>query len=132
MSPWPSSCSAPGSPRMVRLSILELTRKLMRDGRLALITPVSTSTEGRWVATIRWMPAARAFCDRRWIAFSISLPAVSIRSATSSTMTTISGSGVISIGCSSKIGTPVPGSKPVRTRRFSSSPLAPGLHRSAC
>ena len=109
---------------MVRLSILELTRKLMRDGRFALITPVSTSTEGRWVATIRWMPAARAFCDRRWIAFSISLPAVSIRSATSSTITTISGSGFISIGCSSKIGTPVPGSKPVRTRRFSSSPLA--------
>ena len=91
MSPWPSSCSAPGSPRMVRLSILDETRKLIRLGRLALITPVSTSTEGRWVATIRWMPAARAFCDRRWIADSISLPAVSIRSATSSTTTTISG-----------------------------------------
>ena len=83
---------------MVRLSIFELTRKLMREGRLALMTPVRTSTDGRWVATIRWMPAARAFYDSRWIAFSISLPAVSIRSATSSTMTTISGSGRISIG----------------------------------
>ncbi len=60
MSPLPSSCSAPCSPRMVRLSILLVTWKLMRVGRLALITPVMTSTEGRCVAMIRWMPAARA------------------------------------------------------------------------
>src|SRR5476649_1770043 len=30
MSPWPSSCSAPCSPRMVRLSILEVTWNEMR------------------------------------------------------------------------------------------------------
>ena len=32
----------------------------MRVGKFALITPVMTSTEGRCVAMIRWMPAARA------------------------------------------------------------------------
>jgi hypothetical protein len=36
-----------------------------------------------------WMPAARAICARRWIVPSISLPATIIRSAISSTMTTI-------------------------------------------
>jgi len=46
---------------MVRLSILLVTKKLMRVGRFALMTPVMTSTEGRCVARIRWMPAARAF-----------------------------------------------------------------------
>ena len=34
----------------------------MRVGMLALIRPVITSTDGRCVARIRWMPAARAFC----------------------------------------------------------------------
>src|SRR6185295_3451903 len=33
MSPWPSSCSAPISPRMVRLSIFEVTWKAMRVGQ---------------------------------------------------------------------------------------------------
>ena len=56
------------------------------------MTPVMTSTEGRWVAMIRWMPAARLFCDSRWISTSISLPTVTIRSASSSTITTICGS----------------------------------------
>ena len=76
-------------------SILLVTWKLMRVGRFALITPVMTSTDGRWVAMIRWMPAARAFCASRWIRNSTSLPAVIIRSASSSTITTICGSGVI-------------------------------------
>jgi hypothetical protein len=31
---------------------------------LALITPVMTSTEGRCVAMMRWMPAARLFCEQ--------------------------------------------------------------------
>jgi hypothetical protein len=62
------------SPRMVRLSILEVTWKLMRVGKLALIVPVMTSTEGRCVAMIRWMPEARAICARRWMQASISLP----------------------------------------------------------
>src|SRR5277367_3231761 len=60
MSPWPKSCSPPCSPMMVRLSILEVTWKLIRVGKLALMVPVITSTEGRCVAMIRWMPAARA------------------------------------------------------------------------
>ena len=85
----PRSCSAPCSPRMVRLSILEVTWKLIRVGKLALIVPVMTSTEGRWVAMMRWMPEARAICARRWIAASISLPATIIRSAISSTTTTM-------------------------------------------
>src|SRR5450755_1283557 len=45
MSPWPSSCSAPCSPRMVRASILEVTWKLIRVGKLALMVPVITSTQ---------------------------------------------------------------------------------------
>ncbi len=68
-----------------------VTLKAMRVGRLALMTPVMTSTEGRCVAMIRWMPAARLFCASRWISTSISLPTVTIRSASSSTITTICG-----------------------------------------
>ena len=52
MSPWPSSCSAPPSPRMVRLSIFDVTWNEIRVGKLALIVPVMTSTDGRWVAMI--------------------------------------------------------------------------------
>ncbi|KFC74214.1 hypothetical protein FG93_01284 [Bosea sp. LC85] len=74
---------------MVRLSIFEVTWNEMRVGKLALIVPVMTSTDGRWVASTTWMPAARAICARRWIVPSISLPATIIRSAISSTMTTI-------------------------------------------
>src|SRR5438067_1460885 len=66
MSPWPSSCSPPCSPRMVRLSILEVTWKEMRVGKFALMVPVMTSTEGRWVAITTWMPAARAIWASRW------------------------------------------------------------------
>ena len=55
----PSSASAPIWSRMVRESILLETWKAMRVGMLALIRPVITSTLGRWVARIRWMPAAR-------------------------------------------------------------------------
>ncbi len=46
--------------RIVRESTCELTANAMRDGTLALINPVMTSTDGRCVATIRWMPVARA------------------------------------------------------------------------
>ena len=42
------------------LSVIEETAKAMREGMLALIRPVITSTDGRWVATTRWIPAARA------------------------------------------------------------------------
>ena len=66
----------------------------MRVGKLALMVPVMTSTEGRCVAMMTWMPAARAICARRCTAASISLPATSIRSAISSMTTTMKGSGV--------------------------------------
>jgi hypothetical protein len=44
----------------------------MREGTLALITPVMTSARGVCVATMRWMPAARAICVMRAMATSIS------------------------------------------------------------
>ena len=53
---------------MVRLSNLLITVKLMRVGKLALIVPVITSTEGRCVAITTWMPAARAIWASRWTA----------------------------------------------------------------
>ena len=59
-----------------------------------------TSTDGRCVARIRWMPAARAFCARRAISSSIFLPATIIRSASSSMTTTISGSSSSGSGAS--------------------------------
>ena len=74
---------------MVRLSIFEVTWKEMRVGKFALMVPVMTSTDGRCVARITWMPAARAIWARRWMAPSMSLPATIIRSAISSTMTTM-------------------------------------------
>ena len=46
--------------------------KASRDGTLALIRPVTTSTLGRWVASTRWMPAARASWVIRTIASSTS------------------------------------------------------------
>src|SRR5215831_12591512 len=46
MSPRPRSCSAPLPSRIVRESIFDDTRKEMRDGRLALMRPVMTSTDG--------------------------------------------------------------------------------------
>jgi len=57
----PSKASAPIWSRIVRLSILDLTEKAMRVGMLALMRPVITSTLGRRVARIKWIPAARAF-----------------------------------------------------------------------
>ena len=93
MSPLPSSCSAPLPSRIVRESIFDGTRNEMRDGRLALIRPVMTSTDGRCVARIRWMPTARAICASRAIDSSTSLLATIIRSASSSMTTTMKGSG---------------------------------------
>ncbi|MNC86538.1 hypothetical protein D3C83_22100 [compost metagenome] len=93
MSPLPSSCSAPLASRMVRESVFDETRKEIRDGRLALINPVMTSTDGRCVARMRWMPTARAICASRQIDSSTSLLATIIRSASSSMTTTTNGSG---------------------------------------
>src|ERR671920_491940 len=47
-------------------------RNEIRDGRFALIRPVMTSTDGRCVARIRWMPTARAICASRAIDSSTS------------------------------------------------------------
>ena len=65
MSPLPTSFSAPGWSRMTRLSVRLDTAKATRAGMLALMTPVMTLTLGRCVATIRWMPTARAFWAMR-------------------------------------------------------------------
>ncbi len=92
MSPRPSSCSAPLPSSTVRESTLEATWKAMRVGKLALMSPVTTSTEGRWVAMIRWMPTARAIWASRTSEVWTSPADTIIRSASSSTTTTQYGS----------------------------------------
>ena len=87
MSPWPSSDSAPPWSRITRESVCEETANAMREGTFALIMPVMTSTDGRCVASTRWMPTARDFCARRITASSTACGATIIRSASSS-MTT--------------------------------------------
>ena len=92
MSPRPSSCSAPLPSSTVRESTLEATWNAMRVGKLALINPVTTSTDGRCVATIRWMPTARAIWASRTSEFWTSPAETIMRSASSSTTTTQYGS----------------------------------------
>ena len=53
---------------MTRESSALATWKAMRQGTLALMTPVMTSARGVCVAMIMWMPAARAFCVMRAMA----------------------------------------------------------------
>ena len=65
MSPWPSRLSAPDWSRITRESVWLETANAIRDGTFALIIPVITSTDGRCVASTRWMPTARDFCARR-------------------------------------------------------------------
>ena len=77
---------------MVRESIFDATWNAMRDGKFALMRPVITSTDGRCVARIRWMPAARAFCAMRATEVSTSFGATIMRSANSSMTTTMYGS----------------------------------------
>ena len=89
MSPRPISVSAPLESRMVLESTDEATWNAIRDGRLALMTPVMTFTDGRCVAMMRWIPAARASCARRAIEVSISAGARIIRSASSSMIATM-------------------------------------------
>ena len=92
MSPWPSSRSAPFWSSTMRLSILLATRNAILLGMFDLIRPVTTVACGRCVARIRWMPTARAFCARRTMKLSTSLPLVIIKSASSSMMITMYGS----------------------------------------
>ena len=70
--------------RGFRESTREETWKDMRAGKFALMTPVSTSTEGRCVAMIMWMPTARASWARRAMQSSTSARASIMRSASSS------------------------------------------------
>ena len=86
-SPWPTSFSAPGWSRITRESVIEDVAKASRLGTLALIRPVTTSVLGRWVASTRWIPAARASWVIRTIESSTSRGATIIRSESSSTMT---------------------------------------------
>ena len=81
------SFSAPGWSSTTRESVSELVANASRDGTFALIRPVTTSTLGRWVASTRWIPAARASCVMRWIDDSTSRGATIMRSASSSTIT---------------------------------------------
>ena len=73
-------------------STFEATWKAMRVGKLALIRPVITLTEGLWVASTIWMPAALPIWARRMIGSSTSLRHDIMRSASSSMMTTRYGS----------------------------------------
>ena len=68
----PSSDSAPFWSRITRESVCEETANAIRDGTLALIMPVMTSTRGDCVASTRWMPTARAFWAIRMIESSTS------------------------------------------------------------
>ena len=81
--------SAPGASRIVRESIWDAMAKAIRDGKLALISPVTTLTDGRCVARTRWIPVARAFWASRTIGSSTVWPLRIMRSASSSTMITI-------------------------------------------
>lgn len=80
--------SAPGVSKMTRLSMPLATLNEMRFVMFALIRPVTTFVEGRCVATMRWMPAARASCAMRLMENSTSLPTFIMRSASSSMMMT--------------------------------------------
>ena len=125
MSPLPISRSAPGWSRMTRLSASEETEKAMRLGMLALITPVMTSTDGRWVAITRWMPTARAIWAMRTMESSTSRAATIMRSFSSSTTTRMKGSGCGGLGLVLEI-------RPRRRPPGCSSPSARAADLAAC
>lgn len=83
---------------------LEQMQQMMKQfgGKGKKRRPVITSTDGRWVAMTRCMPAARAIWAKRQMESSTSLGATIIRSASSSMMMTIWGSGAMS-SCSAAI-----------------------------
>ena len=76
---------------IVRESTDEAVANAIRAGTFALMRPVITSTDGRWVPSTRWMPVARASCATRVICFSTWIGAWSMRSASSSMMNTTYG-----------------------------------------
>ena len=122
MSPWPSRLSAPCWSRMTRESVWLETANAIRDGTFALIIPVITSTEGRWVASTRWMPTARDFCASRMTQSSTSCGEIIIRSASSSITT--SRYGIVCLAALAQ--------RPVRlvqvARADARQPLVPPLH----
>ena len=87
MSPCPSRLSAPAVSRITRESVWLETAKAIRDGTFALIIPVITSTEGRCVASTRWIPTARDFCASLITQSSTACGETIIRSASSSITT---------------------------------------------
>ena len=91
MSPLPNRRSAPVWSRITRESVALDTAKASRAGTLALIRPVITFTDGRWVAITRWMPTARAIWASRQIDSSTSRAATIMRSASSSITTRMNG-----------------------------------------
>ena len=60
---------------MIRLSSEDETAKAMRLGMFAFMRPVITSADGRCVAMMRCMPAARPICATRQMLSSTSLAA---------------------------------------------------------
>ena len=90
-SPLPRSLSAPFMSRTVLESTFVATLKDMRAGKFAFITPVITSTDGLCVARTICMPTALESWASRVIALSMSVCATSIKSASSSMITTIYG-----------------------------------------
>ncbi len=101
MSPLPTRRSAPGWSRITRLSARLDTENAQRAGTLALMTPVMTLTDGRWVAITRWMPTARAIWAMRQIESSTSRAATIIRSLSSSTTIRMNGRRWYSMPCGS-------------------------------
>ena len=73
---------------MVLESIWDITEKDILLGKFALINPVTTSTDGLWVATTKWTPVALPNWANLTKSLSISPAAVNIKSANSSTNTT--------------------------------------------
>ena len=70
---------------------MEAIAKAIREGTFALMSPVTTLTDGRWVARTRWMPTARAFWAILTIGSSTFWPSRMMRSASSSMMITMYG-----------------------------------------
>jgi hypothetical protein len=89
ISPCPNNRSAPERSKIVLESIYDANENDAREGRFALIKPVTTSVEGRCVAMTKWSPAARAFCAILAMDISTSFFAIIIKSANSSMMITM-------------------------------------------
>ena len=88
ISPRPNNFSAPTVSKITRESTWDATAKATRAGIFAFNNPVTTFTEGRWVANTKWIPVARPNCANLTKFCSISNPPTIIKSANSSTINT--------------------------------------------